>query len=276
MHGRLARHQNRGMHPGLHHHRVPSALSIQTAVAELLVDECARDLARVALPQPEIHLVVRFGPQAREGLDIHALGIRQQAHRKLIRSGQRTVFAQLHLSSYQAVLGVPAAELTGRTVALQDLWGDIATRQLLDRLADTHDATAAAVVLERAIAERVATAPPPHARVQLAQHATSRLQSADVDVATVARDFGLSERHFRRLFREVVGVSPKAFATLTRFHRALDAARADSGANWSDIAIAAGYYDQAHLIADFRTIAGTTPRALLSEIHGEGAPAAAR
>jgi hypothetical protein len=31
--------------------------------------------------------------------------------------------------------------------------------------------------------------------------------------------------------------------------------------------VAAGYYDQAHLIAEFRAIAGVTPRALLGEIH---------
>lgn len=255
------------MQPGLHRHRVPSGLSTPNAVAKLLVDECARDLARVAIPRPEIHLIVRFGPQARDGLDVHALGVRQQAYRKLIRGGQRAVFARLHLASYQAVLGVPATDLAGRTVALEDLWGDVATRQLLDRLADARDSTAAAMVLESAIAARIATAGPPLAYARLAQHATERLQA--VDVATVAHELGLSERHFRRLFREAVGVSPKAFARLARFHRALGAANADQGAHWSDIAAAAGYYDQAHLIADFRAIAGTTPRALLAELRNE-------
>ena len=83
----------------------------------------------------------------------------------------------------------------------------------------------------------------------------------------VAVDLGVSERHLRRVFRETVGVSPKAFAKLTRFHRALRAARESAHASWASIAAAAGYYDQAHLIAEFRAIAGVTPRALLGELR---------
>jgi AraC-like DNA-binding protein len=57
------------------------------------------------------------------------------------------------------------------------------------------------------------------------------------------------------------------FAKLTRFHRALRAVREDVHASWASIAAAVGYYDQAHLIADFRAIAGVTPRALVSELR---------
>jgi len=70
----------------------------------------------------------------------------------------------------------------------------------------------------------------------------------------------------RRVFRDVVGMSPKAFAKLARFHRALDAATDRTQASWGRIAAATGYYDQAHLIDEFRTIAGVTPRALLAEV----------
>jgi AraC-like DNA-binding protein len=92
-----------------------------------------------------------------------------------------------------------------------------------------------------------------------------RLTSANV--SAVAVDLGVSERHLRRVFRETVGVSPKAFAKLKRFHRALRVAREDGRASWASIAAAAGYYDQAHLIAEVRAIAGATPRALLGELR---------
>jgi methylphosphotriester-DNA--protein-cysteine methyltransferase len=71
----------------------------------------------------------------------------------------------------------------------------------------------------------------------------------------------------RRVFRETVGVSPKAFAKITRFDRAVRAARADAHTTWASIAATAGYYYQAHLIAEFRAIAGVTPRALLDELR---------
>ena len=84
----------------------------------------------------------------------------------------------------------------------------------------------------------------------------------------VAVDLRVSERHLRRVFRETVGVSPKAFVRLARFRRALRAARHDDHASWASIAASTGYYDQAHLIAEFRAIAGVTPRAFLGELRG--------
>jgi AraC-like DNA-binding protein len=247
------------------HSRIAPSASTVSAVAALFVYDCERDGPGVALPRPEIQLVVRFGPSTRSGLDIHAFGIRQTVHRKLLRSGQRTVTARLQLGAADAVLGVPASAMAGRIVALEDLWGDAATRRLCRRLADARDTVAAAAILERAIAERLANAAGHHARAQLALAAADRLTSANVNA--VAADLGVSERHLRRVFRETVGVSPKAFAKLTRFQRALRAAREDAPASWASIAVAAGYYDQAHLIAEFRAIAGVTPRALLGELR---------
>lgn len=244
---------------------VPSA-STASAVAALYVYECDRDMPRVSIPRPEIQLVVRFGPTARDGLDVHAFGVQQRVHRKLIRRGQRTVTARLRLGAAEAVLGVPAPAMAGRIVALEALWGDAATRRLLDRLAGAPDTVDAAAILESAIAERLAMADGRRARARLALDAADKLTSANV--YAVAGDLGVSERHLRRVFRETVGVSPKAFAKLTRFHRALRAAREDDGhASWASIAAAAGYYDQAHLIAEFRAIAGVTPRALLGELR---------
>lgn len=250
-----------------HRHRIPSGTTTPHAVAGLYVDECAHDLARIAIPRPEVHLVVRFGPMARQSLDVHAIGVRQTAHRKLIRGGQRTVFARLNLGTCEAVLGVHASDIANRIVALENLWGDTATRQLLDRLAHARSAAEAGIILESAIAERTRMARRPAPSAQLALLAAGRLQNASV--ATVARDLGVSERQLRRVFHEAVGTTPKAYARLARFHRALGAARGHGHTNWSSIAASSGYYDQPHLIAEFRAITGVTPRALLAEIHGE-------
>jgi AraC-like DNA-binding protein len=86
-------------------------------------------------------------------------------------------------------------------------------------------------------------------------------------VSEVATALRVSERNLRRVFRDTVGVGPKTFARLERFRRALDAARAQEAPRWAVIALDAGYYDQAHLIADFRAIAGVTPQALLGEMR---------
>lgn len=249
--------------------RIAPIASTASAVAALFVNESDRDLAGVAIPRPEAHLVVRFGPSTANGLDVHALGVRQQVHRKLIRGGQRTVMARLRLGAHEAVLGVPASAIAGRIVALEELWGEAAARRLCDRLGDARDTVHAAEILQRAIGERLANAGGRQVRAQLALAAAERLTTADVNA--VAGELGVSERHLRRVFRETVGVGPKTFARLARFRRALRAAHEEGHDNWAGIAAAAGYYDQAHLIAEFRAIAGVTPRALLGELGATAA-----
>jgi len=258
-------HQNRLMHTSaFRNSRIAPSAPAASAVAALFVYEHDRDMPRISIPRSEIHLVARFGPSARNGLDVHALGGRLKVQRKLIRSGQRVVMLRLHLGAPEAMLGASASALAGRIVALPDLWGDAAARRLCDRLADAHDTVDAAAILESAIIERLTFADGRSAHARLALDVADRLATARVNA--VAADLGVSERHLRRVFRDIVGVSPKAFAKLTRFHRALRAAREDSHARWAKIAAVAGYYDQAHLIAEFHAIAGVTPRALLREL----------
>jgi AraC-like DNA-binding protein len=223
-----------------------------------------RDMALIALPRAEVHLVVRFGSSARRGLDVHALGPRVTAHRKIIRGGQRTLTARLPLGASEALLGVQASVLAGRPVPLEDLWGDAATERLLDRVGAARDTRDAAAILERTIEDRFAATNVRSAHEQLVLDAAERLAHANVSV--VAGALGVSERHLRRVFREAVGLSPKAYAKVARFHRALRAAQRDGRASWASIAAATGYYDQAHLIDEFRSIAGVTPRMLLGEI----------
>jgi hypothetical protein len=114
------------------------------------MDERDRDTRGVAIPRPEVHLVVRFGPSVSGGLDVHAMGGRKQVLRKLLHNGQRLVMARLHLGSAEAVLGVPASAITGRVVPLEDLWGAPTTRRLVDRFASARDTREAAAILEGA------------------------------------------------------------------------------------------------------------------------------
>lgn len=233
----------------------------------MLVYERAEQAPHVVIiPRPEIDVMVRFGAAARHGLDAHAFGVRQRVGRKVLRGVQRTVTARLRLGAPELVLGVPASAIAGRIVALEDLWGEAAARRLFDRLAGARDALQAASILEGAIAERVASAADARPASLLALDVANKLRDGS-NLNSIADDLGVSERHLRRVFRDTFGIGPKAFAKLARFHRALRAARAGDHTSWASIATAAGYYDQAHMIADFHAIAGVTPRALLDEFR---------
>src|SRR5262249_9356833 len=83
-----------------------------------------------------------------------------------------------------------------------------------------------------------------------------------VRVATIANAAGLSLRQFQRRFREAVGISPKLFSRMQRFQRVFRAAEA-LDTDWVGAAVRNGYFDQAHLIRDFREFAGKAPTSLL-------------
>jgi transcriptional regulator GlxA family with amidase domain len=103
------------------------------------------------------------------------------------------------------------------------------------------------------------TPPPPIVNEALLAMENSR---GITSVSEIAQSCGVTERHLERLFRERVGLSPKTLARLMRFQRAL--AAFDGKSNWAEIAADAGYYDQSHLLHDFRQFAAETPAALLS------------
>jgi AraC-like DNA-binding protein len=89
--------------------------------------------------------------------------------------------------------------------------------------------------------------------------ALARLRASEgrVPIAALSDELGCSRRHLTAHFREQVGVAPKLFARILRFQKAV--ALMDDEPSWAAIAQGAGYYDQAHLIRDFRQFAGASP-----------------
>ena len=53
---------------------------------------------------------------------------------------------------------------------------------------------------------------------------------------------------------------PKTVARLIRFERAVDLLRTSPGMRMADLAADCGYFDQAHLNREFRSLAEMTPR----------------
>jgi transcriptional regulator GlxA family with amidase domain len=94
------------------------------------------------------------------------------------------------------------------------------------------------------------------------------METEEVRVESVAARLGVTARHLRRAFAENIGVSPKDFARAARLQRAVRMAATSD--DWARIATDAGYYDQAHLIADFRELVGLTPGAFLERAAGPG------
>jgi AraC-like DNA-binding protein len=84
-----------------------------------------------------------------------------------------------------------------------------------------------------------------------------RFSSATVD--GVAEDAKVSRRQLERRFAEATGATPKAFQRTARFQTVLKKLLLARSGDYLAAALAAGYYDQAHFIHEFKEYTGETP-----------------
>jgi AraC-like DNA-binding protein len=175
-------------------------------------------------------------------------GARTRFHVRDTSAPAISIGAQLGPGGAMALFGLPADELAGQHVAVGDLWPDDRTGE---RLAAASTPEQRLDVLESALRERL--------RPRAVHPAVTRaLAMLPCPVERVVDDTGYSHRHLVASFRRDVGLTPKAWARLARFRRAL---RMAGSLPWDELALRAGYFDQSHLVREFRAIAGITPGA---------------
>ena len=153
---------------------------------------------------------------------------------------------------------IAAHELHNLDVPLSDFNRDEANR-LLNQVCSAAGIPAEFLVLERYLQMKLAQASPLHPAIRYAVHQISR-DGLISSVRKIQSDTGLSHTRLIQLFREHVGLTPKLFCRVRRFRALLQRIEKDIPVNWADLAADCGYFDQAHLIRDFRAFAGTTPR----------------
>ncbi|RZU02778.1 AraC family transcriptional regulator [Rivibacter subsaxonicus] len=158
-----------------------------------------------------------------------------------------------------ALAGVPMGELAGRTVALDALWGSAVAR-LRERLQDTAGAAARLDLLEAWLYRRLASARPgdPVVAQALALFASMPTRA---EVGPVQLAVGCSPQRFVARFRDAVGLTPKRYARVLRFHTLVQRLAAVDDAGLAELALDGGYVDQSHLSNEFRRLGGLTPMA---------------
>jgi AraC-like DNA-binding protein len=156
----------------------------------------------------------------------------------------------------------PAGEVANRSMPLEDLWRD-AAGEIREQLLAACSADAMFAVLERALMAQLVRGLELHPAIEFARGHICRAPQV-ATVSGVMESIGLSQRRFIELFREQVGLTPKAFCRVRRFQRVLEAVHRRKSVDWAQVALDGGYYDQAHFIHDFQGFSGLTPAAYLA------------
>src|SRR5690606_16522561 len=77
------------------------------------------------------------------------------------------------------------------------------------------------------------------------------------------RQTGYSHKHIISLFERYVGLTPKYFARIAKFHEVLKCVEQEQHISWTSIANEYGFYDQAHFIHEFKEFSGVNPSGYL-------------
>jgi AraC-like DNA-binding protein len=193
------------------------------------------------------------------GRGLHVAGPDTAPHEQFLTAGAHAYGVRLRPGAAGAVLGLNAAALRDGRAAIAAVWGD-GGRRLEDQLGRGADPRS---VLLGAVAARHAQPDP------LVTAAARALEHPAARVADLARELAISERQLRRRCEAAVGYGPKTLARILRFQRLLRLAA--PGRALAELALSAGYADQAHMTAEVTRLAGRSPVRFLKD---GGRPAA--
>jgi AraC-like DNA-binding protein len=243
---------------------IPARLRDRIVSIDVVVDDVALGPRAPVLPGLAVVLGVQWRGRMRGPEGLLALagvtGIQQRA-RTYEALGRTTSILVRFTPTGASCLGVPVHELASRSVALDEILDGQRVREFVERVAEATNAAAACDVVIDVLDELNAR------RDRLVERALDLLAcnggGREARVADVARSLAVSERQLERRFSTLVGVTPKRWQELNRFHAALTALRTSDSGNLLDVALDAGYYDQAHFNRDIRKRTGTTPTGLL-------------
>lgn len=166
------------------------------------------------------------------------------------------VIAHFTATGAATLLRQPAHQFTNTTTDLTALLG---TAAAVDRLyAQFAVAATPAARIQQVSAFLLAQLRDSDPDPEVAQ-AVALLEQAEtgVRIAQLAQQVGLSQSALERRFRRQVGIAPRKYASLVRLRRAVRLR--EIGADFTTVAHAAGYLDQAHFSKDFRNYVGLAP-----------------
>ncbi|MFZ5781329.1 MAG: helix-turn-helix domain-containing protein [Pseudomonadota bacterium] len=155
-------------------------------------------------------------------------------------------------------LNITMSDIANRCLALGDLLGYCEAERLTCLLHERRGWAQRFSLLDRFLLERLCRSRPVSPDVAWALGILHACNGA-CSVGALSRDLGCSRKTLIQRFHCQVGLSPKAVANIMRFSHAVARIRRTDEESWAEVALACGYYDQAHFNRDFRRFSGRSP-----------------
>ena len=178
------------------------------------------------------------------------------------------VGASLRPQGVTGIFGIDAVDVANRVLDAGDVVGPSLV-SLRDRIGESASTAESLDILAGflRLASEKASRPVSSAAVWAMDRTLAR--SGDVRIGQLCKELGVSRKHLNALYRSAAGLSPKVYARLIRFQSLIDNIQNPEN-SWVHVAATRGYFDQSHLIRDFREFAGETPASLVDSCSPDG------
>jgi AraC-like DNA-binding protein len=221
------------------------------------------------LPDGNTEIIIDFNDGPQYIYDNQTLKEIQACHH-VWASGVRTEFISIPSGKLAAMFVIhfkkgmaypffptPMNEMSDRVVDADLLWGNdfaFLREHLLELSQISLKFRAAEDFLLKHFRNRFALNP----AVEFAVNQVVR-QPDQINLVRLNQKIGYSQKHFIAMFKQQVGITPKAYLKIIRFQKAIHEIEQRKEVNWTNISQDCGFYDQAHFINDFKFFSGFTP-----------------
>lgn len=203
------------------------------------------------LPHPNIHLVF----EKKSGSLV--LGVQTSKFSRVLDDCSHVFGIKFRPGGFRPFLKAPASSLVDRSIPLKRIFGKpvVALEEILASSCTESEKMEAASTFFRA------RMPEPDRTIALADELVKRIyeERGIKTVNDLVARTGIGKRSIQRIFQDYVGVSPKWVILRYRLHELIEQMNVCGSPDWAQLAIELGYFDQAHLINDFRSMVGDTP-----------------
>lgn len=242
---------------------------IDTAGADLIKPLFANDESILALSLTDTPAAYHTNGEATM-IDLrerHLFGL-QTAYNgyQVFRGKYRLLCIEFNANGFFSLFGVPMTYIRNNLWSFDDIIGEnlfYLNEQLYDlkyfgEIVTYLDRFFMQVLLRKSISGKY-TSQVSWAYQHICDHYTS-------DVRQIAKTVNMSLRNFEQQFIEQVGVAPVLLKRIKRFHKAIALKTEQMDQSWTSIAYDCNYFDQMHLIKDFKVFSSMSPGAFFRQM----------
>lgn len=234
-----------------------------------MVEERQAAAQEISFPDGTIDLVFSFGDgYTREALSDHrkfsvktAALLGQSTSGRILSTGNNNNLLSIRFKPFglYPLLGIPMNEITEESLTLQEVvknWGQDLEQQVFAATTAVSRIQAIENFLNNKLRSGGGYIDP----VVRAAVSEILIHRGNIRIESIYQKLCVSKSTLEAKFKTCVGLSPKELASIWRFNHAVVLQKQHVESSLTEVGYRASYFDQSHMIKDFRRYTGQAPR----------------